>query len=705
MSGNWYGRGFPDGPDYDFTHNNLMYTNPPPPLNFPHPPHSYPTIQDNTHHYPDPQGVSPPVGPELDYSDLLYLSSSRPSSSMSHNSITISPPLLSPAGENYVRCYFCPSVFPTISLSSHLTTTHSSLMFHCRAHTALGTLCAQQFLSVPQLRTHLSSQHIISTFSSDKLAKAGTITLPKDLRMYRCKSCPQDQAAIFYGSAERISAHIATSHPELTASNTRRMIGYECRACDKYQLDDQEHLLRHIKLRHSRTRKPSVEPLPAPVPRPSPSPEYVAPGELESPGPALSRCTMCPSPGLVHMDQVTAHQKSHSTALFTCAACDLKYELYLDVESHIKVRHKVVQASSIRESIRLPDRELLVSMECGVCHKQFVGQGEQVLISHIESTHGKYYVGIGGGKNLVRLCRICDELFTDGVLMQKHLDGVHTPGLFANDSDGDDEVVDTHAPVEPVTASDGDGDDEVDDTPHAAAAVEPVTAKSNSGKVAFMDIFKEEVAKRKAEYDAQEAETRRLRKLLVSDSSDSDDDEVVEVKRKKREKQSKKTKKSRRRACSSDEEYYRTYSSNGSTPCSGNSVPYNKYKTHLSNSTNTQYQDNDSTHNIDLRTSSTEKLLLAKEMVRQSIQKEENRRRGASSFEDDLRKMKTQLSETLKKSRQLTDKYRKDGEGGKSEEGRGISIDDDNSLKSVSSVTPTQVEPLARPKFKMTWKK
>lgn len=414
---------------------------------------------------------------------------------------------------------------------------------------------------------------------------------------------------------------------------------------------------------------------------------------------------MCPSPGLVHRDQVTTHQKSHSTALFTCAACDLKYERYLDVESHIKVRHKVAQASSIRESIRLPDRELLVSMECGVCHKLFVGQGEQVLISHIESTHGKYYVAVGGGKNLFRLCRICDELFTDGVMMQKHLDGVHSPGLFANDSDGEDEIVDTRTDLEPVAANDGENK-----VVNTHAAVEPVvTANSNSGKVAFMDIFKEEVAKRKAEYDAQEAETKRLRKLLVTDSSDSDEDEVVEVKRRKRVKQSKKMKKSRRRACSSDEEYDRKYSGHGSTPSSGNSVPYSKYKTHLSYSSNAQYQDDDSTHNIDLRTSSTLKLLKAKEMVRQSIQKEENRRRGAlystSSFEDDLRKMKMQLTETLRKSRQLTDKYSKDDEGGNLEEGRGISIDDDKSSKSVPSVLPTQVEPLARPKFKMTWKK
>ena len=66
-----------------------------------------------------------------------------------------------------------------------------------------------------------------------------------------------------------------------------------------------------------------------------------------------------------------------------------------DVESHIKLRHRVSLASIIMESDTLPTRELLVTLQCGVCERQFVGQVEQVLTNHIETTHGKYYVGLG----------------------------------------------------------------------------------------------------------------------------------------------------------------------------------------------------------------------------------------------------------------------------------------------------------------------
>ena len=49
-----------------------------------------------------------------------------------------------------------------------------------------------------------------------------------------------------------------------------------------------------------------------------------------------------------------------------------------------------------------------MTLQCGVCSRQFVGQGEQVLVSHIETNHGKYYVGdkgvldkVGDGQDIV----------------------------------------------------------------------------------------------------------------------------------------------------------------------------------------------------------------------------------------------------------------------------------------------------------------
>ena len=344
MSGKWPPRR-PSGeqeqhfryPDYDFTNNHLMFTNPPPPLNFPVtlPPPCYPTSQPTTYRYQDPQGVSPPAGPLFDCSDIPSPRTSNCSSQTSSMfRYSISPPLSTPlmSAQEYLKCHFCPSMFPSNSLSSHLSSAHSSLMFHCRANASPGIACNQQFLSVPQLRTHLYTQHMITTFSSDKLARAGTIKLPKDLRMYKCRRCPADQDS-FYGSSDQLSTHISALHPEVTTSPVRRVFGFECRACEKYPLDDLAHLMKHIKMRHGKTRdrEPSVEMITCPVPQHSPSPEIVDHASHQDAvhenhdkvEPDLTRCSMCPSPGLVHKDQVKTHQKSHNTALFTCAACKL----------------------------------------------------------------------------------------------------------------------------------------------------------------------------------------------------------------------------------------------------------------------------------------------------------------------------------------------------------------------------------------------
>lgn len=507
-----------------------------------------------------------------------------------------------------------------------------------------------------------------------------------------------------------MAAHLASHHPEVTGpAANNNLVCYECRACDKYQLEDETHLLKHIKLRHSRTREPSVELLAGPLPQSSPSPEYMAPDSpgarladpsgMADPSTSLTRCNMCPSPGLLHKDQIKSHQKSHNTALFTCAPCKQKFELYQDVESHIKLRHRVSLASSIRESIIMPTREQLVTLQCGVCERQFVGQVEQVLTSHIETTHGKYYVGVGGGKNLLRLCRICGELGSDGGEMLRHLDSEHAGELFAGDSDNESTQ---NANIESIS----------------------VTNKTTSNKVAFMDIFKEEVARRKAEYDKQEVETKRLRKILNSDSCSSEEEveEVKIVKRKRHDNKKKKSRKyssiseeesleelevkrkSRKRSKSSDEEdpgkgkqfkqsgkqsegktVEKVYSeSKSSTKClkeetekrspesSDDSVPY-KYQKYSNKSSKNDLQKtkyvnmsskDDDKKSLDLlKQSSTEKLLEAKEMVRLSIQKEEGKQKeasvGAGSFEDDLKRMKQQLAETLKRSRELTSKVKK----------------------------------------------
>jgi hypothetical protein len=69
--------------------------------------------------------------------------------------------------------------------------------------------------------------------------------------------------------------HLSIHHPEVTGPAAyNHLVCYECRACGKYQLEDETHLLKHINLRHRRTREPSVELLAGPQPQASPSLEY-----------------------------------------------------------------------------------------------------------------------------------------------------------------------------------------------------------------------------------------------------------------------------------------------------------------------------------------------------------------------------------------------------------------------------------------------
>jgi len=367
---------------------------------------------------------------------------------------------------------------------------------------------------------------------------------------------------------------------------------------------------------------------------------------------------------------------------------------------------------------------------------------------------------VGGGRNLLRLCRICGELGSDGGEMLKHLDNEHAGELFAGDSDNES----THnANVESIS----------------------VTNKTTSNKVAFMDIFKEEVARRKAEYDKQEVETKRLRKILNSDSSSSGE-EVKIVKRKTRDKKKKKSRKhysvsedeslevsevkrkSKKRRKSSDEEdgkkkkykqcgkirksknvdklHFESKETDKRSPeSSDDSVPYKYHKSSNKSSKNdltkSKYMikspKDDDQKSLDLlKQSSTEKLLEAKEMVRISIQKEEGKQKevsvGAGSFQDDLKRMKQQLAETLKRSRELTRKVRKkyNSDKSSSSESEEVSKAQVESENEGKGGTATQQSKYSKPKspcdkvngssqlaqkssvpqpkltkFKMTWKK
>merc|ERR1719431_1536373 len=105
-----------------------------------------------------------------------------------------------------------------------------------------------------------------------------------------------------------------------------------------------------------------------------------------------------------------------------------------------------------------------------------------------------------------------------------------------------------------------------------------------------------------------------------------------------------------------------------------------------------------------LKLSSTEKLMEAKEFIRISIQREEKRNK-AVSFEDDLRRMKEQLSETLRRSRELTHKVREETKRDTSEQFNNNETVIASKILSESSAQPSQHQPSQpRPKFRMTWK-
>ena len=118
----------------------------------------------------------------------------------------------------------------TAALQTHLASQHSEDMFGCQASPA----CRQIFLTVGELRHHLTSSHHHQTFDCVKLVKAGRVRLPRDLRLARCVQC----RASLYTQAARAGHGCGAG------------LSYECRACERYQLASVEKLETHINLRH-----------------------------------------------------------------------------------------------------------------------------------------------------------------------------------------------------------------------------------------------------------------------------------------------------------------------------------------------------------------------------------------------------------------------------------------------------------------------
>ena len=130
-----------------------------------------------------------------------------------------------------LSCQFCHYFAETAGgLRAHQRWQHSQEMFHCQASPA----CRETFLSVTELRLHLTGSHLLPAFDCGKLAKAGRILLPRDLRLARCSLC----------RAELFTAQARASH------DCGAALSWECRACERYQLASGEKLETHINLKH-----------------------------------------------------------------------------------------------------------------------------------------------------------------------------------------------------------------------------------------------------------------------------------------------------------------------------------------------------------------------------------------------------------------------------------------------------------------------
>ena len=128
-------------------------------------------------------------------------------------------------------CQFCHSVAETAAgLKVHQSWHHSEQMFRCQ----VSPECSQSFLTVSELRLHLTGSHLLPAFDCGKLARAGRVLLPRELRLARCSLC----------RAELYTEQARTGH------GCGAGLSYECRACERYTLPSWDKLNTHVNLKH-----------------------------------------------------------------------------------------------------------------------------------------------------------------------------------------------------------------------------------------------------------------------------------------------------------------------------------------------------------------------------------------------------------------------------------------------------------------------
>ena len=150
---------------------------------------------------------------------------------MNHHSVGQPAAPLAGGQPPSLSCEFCDSVGESrAGLRAHQSWHHSEQMFRCEASPA----CSQVFLTVRELRLHLTGCHLLQAFDCVKVARAGLVRLPRDLRLVRCGLC----------RAELYTDQARSSH------GCGADLRYECRACEGYHLASWEKLNTHVNLKH-----------------------------------------------------------------------------------------------------------------------------------------------------------------------------------------------------------------------------------------------------------------------------------------------------------------------------------------------------------------------------------------------------------------------------------------------------------------------
>jgi len=155
----------------------------------------------------------------------------------------------------------------------------------------------------------------------------------------------------------------------------------------------------------------------------------------------IATCDLCPSPNpykeQVDAESLEIHGISHDAVKFQCAGCGLKMESYSQMEHHVESEHVGKDPELVRASILIPtNMDHLKIYQCGIstCGRRFVAQPEANLKKHIRHAHGEFYIHMGKGRNILRMCRLCSDgkQYNSDLSLGEHLLTDHPPSIYAN---------------------------------------------------------------------------------------------------------------------------------------------------------------------------------------------------------------------------------------------------------------------------------